>query len=94
MATVKHLSDSTLTVRCPQCGRESPWQGNRWRPFCSERCAQIDLGVWLSEGYAIRGESAADGTPDGKTEPESWAKPVFRMVALKPRVRRWVAQGE
>jgi uncharacterized protein len=25
----------------------------RFRPFCSSRCADIDLGRWLSGGYAI-----------------------------------------
>ena len=26
---------------------------NAFRPFCSERCRLIDLGVWASEGYKI-----------------------------------------
>ena len=25
--------------------------GNPFRPFCSERCKQIDLGNWISETY-------------------------------------------
>jgi endogenous inhibitor of DNA gyrase (YacG/DUF329 family) len=25
----------------------------RWRPFCSQRCKQVDLGAWLSESYRI-----------------------------------------
>ena len=41
-------------VRCPQCGEESIWSSeNPWRPFCSERCKQIDLGCWASESYRI-----------------------------------------
>jgi endogenous inhibitor of DNA gyrase (YacG/DUF329 family) len=41
-------------VRCPQCGGESLWSPeNKWRPFCSERCKQIDLGAWASESYRI-----------------------------------------
>ncbi|UCV08522.1 DNA gyrase inhibitor YacG [Dechloromonas denitrificans] len=41
-------------VRCPQCGGESIWAPeNPWRPFCSERCKQIDLGCWASESYRI-----------------------------------------
>ncbi|MFX8024405.1 DNA gyrase inhibitor YacG, partial [Acinetobacter baumannii] len=32
-------------VRCPQCGGDSVFApSNRWRPFCSERCRQLDLG--------------------------------------------------
>ena len=41
-------------VRCPQCGGESLWlPENPWRPFCSERCKQIDLGCWASDSYRI-----------------------------------------
>ncbi|MBY0277753.1 DNA gyrase inhibitor YacG [Candidatus Binatia bacterium] len=40
-------------VACPQCGAETPWEGNSYRPFCSERCRLIDLGAWLDEKYAI-----------------------------------------
>ncbi len=41
-------------VRCPQCGRLTTWEGNPYRPFCSERCKLIDLGRWLSEDYRIK----------------------------------------
>ena len=41
-------------VRCPQCGGDSIWAPeNKWRPFCSERCKQIDLGAWASDSYRI-----------------------------------------
>lgn len=41
-------------VRCPQCGGDSLWAPeNPWRPFCSERCKQIDLGAWASDSYRI-----------------------------------------
>ena len=43
-------------VSCPHCGRRREWQGNPWRPFCSERCKLIDLGDWLSGQNAIPGE--------------------------------------
>jgi len=47
MATVRK-------VRCPQCRGESLWSPeNPWRPFCSERCKQIDLGAWADESYRI-----------------------------------------
>jgi endogenous inhibitor of DNA gyrase (YacG/DUF329 family) len=49
------------TVKCPGCGRELAWNpGNKWRPFCSERCKLIDLGAWFSEAHAIPGEPALD----------------------------------
>ncbi|MBS0543762.1 MAG: DNA gyrase inhibitor YacG [Proteobacteria bacterium] len=41
-------------VRCPTCGKEVEWKTeNRFRPFCSERCKQIDLGAWASETYRV-----------------------------------------
>jgi len=46
-------------VSCPQCGARSPWSPeNPWRPFCSERCKQIDLGAWASGSYRIAGEQS------------------------------------
>lgn len=35
---------------CPICSRPSPDASSR---FCSERCAQVDLGRWLRGDYAI-----------------------------------------
>jgi endogenous inhibitor of DNA gyrase (YacG/DUF329 family) len=41
-------------VPCPECGTLSEFSSsNPFRPFCSERCRLIDLGVWASEGYKI-----------------------------------------
>jgi len=42
---------------CPHCRKEISWQGNSYRPFCSERCKMIDLGAWVSEEYKIAGEN-------------------------------------
>lgn len=35
---------------CPICGAESV---RRYRPFCSRRCADLDLGRWLSGAYSV-----------------------------------------
>ena len=35
---------------CPQCGRPAV---DRFRPFCSRRCADADLGRWLTGEYRI-----------------------------------------
>ncbi len=44
----------TTVVDCPTCGRKVEWsEKNRYRPFCSERCKQIDLGTWAEEKYSI-----------------------------------------
>jgi uncharacterized protein len=48
-------------MRCPTCRRETTWEDNEWRPFCSERCQLIDLGRWASEDYRI---PVAEGEPN------------------------------
>jgi endogenous inhibitor of DNA gyrase (YacG/DUF329 family) len=41
-------------VDCPTCGKKVSWdETSKFRPFCSERCKQIDLGAWANEQYAI-----------------------------------------
>lgn len=41
-------------VACPNCSNLSEFApSNAFRPFCSERCKLIDLGLWASEQYAI-----------------------------------------
>jgi len=37
-------------MSCPICGKAA---AARYRPFCSRRCADIDLGKWFSEGYRV-----------------------------------------
>jgi endogenous inhibitor of DNA gyrase (YacG/DUF329 family) len=43
-------------IKCPVCKKETIWDENPFRPFCSERCRLIDLGKWASEDYRIPGE--------------------------------------
>ncbi len=46
-------------MACPICGKAPATASDaRYRPFCSRRCADIDLGRWLSGSYAIPGEDA------------------------------------
>ena len=42
-------------MACPICNR-APTEA--FRPFCSKRCADIDLARWLTGGYAIPAEDA------------------------------------
>ena len=46
---------------CPTCGREA---AEKFRPFCSQRCADVDLNRWLSGVYAVpvEEEEDADGS--------------------------------
>ena len=39
--------------KCPQCGKPT---NPTFRPFCSKRCQQLDLGKWLNESYVIPGD--------------------------------------
>lgn len=49
---------------CPICGRPSVAQV---KPFCSKRCADIDLGRWLNGNYAIPAEEEDAGIADDET---------------------------
>lgn len=46
------MATKTTTKRkgCPICGEPAD---ERYRPFCSKRCADIDLGRWLTGQYRI-----------------------------------------
>jgi len=45
-------------MKCPTCDQPVTWQGNPYRPFCSERCKLVDLGRWVNEEYRVPGESS------------------------------------
>jgi uncharacterized protein len=53
---------------CPICGKPTV---AAYRPFCSRRCADVDLGRWLTEGYRIlaEGEDEAEGPEQDDTPP-------------------------
>jgi uncharacterized protein len=38
------------TPRCPLCGKP---RAQRFRPFCSARCRDLDLGRWFNAAYAV-----------------------------------------
>ena len=57
------------SVRCPRCGKSVEWTpASPFRPFCSQRCKDIDLGAWASESYRIPVVEHDD--EDGKPGPE------------------------
>ena len=39
-----------IETKCPVCGKSVAADS---RPFCSKRCANIDLGRWLKESYRV-----------------------------------------
>ncbi|MAP94820.1 MAG: DNA gyrase inhibitor YacG [Ponticaulis sp.] len=48
---------SKITI-CPIC--ENRPTAAEFKPFCSKRCADVDLQKWLSDGYAIPGRPLDD----------------------------------
>jgi endogenous inhibitor of DNA gyrase (YacG/DUF329 family) len=60
-------------VKCPTCGKDVLWAPeNRFRPFCSDRCKQVDLGAWATEKYKIGGtdqDAVSDDAPGGDHNP-------------------------
>lgn len=57
---------------CPLCGKD---RDEKYRPFCSKRCADIDMGRWLKEGYAIPAEEVPEEAGDeGQSEPPPGTK--------------------
>jgi hypothetical protein len=54
------------TVTCPACQGDSVYgPSNRFRPFCSERCKNHDLGAWASESFRVASEAPPDDVQFG-----------------------------
>lgn len=49
-----------MSVGCPICSRPTEVQ---YRPFCSRRCADVDLQKWLTGAYAVPSEEDEGGSP-------------------------------
>lgn len=44
-------------MSCPLCGETTD---QAYRPFCSKRCADLDLSKWLNGGYSVPSEDQED----------------------------------
>ncbi|MDG4650435.1 DNA gyrase inhibitor YacG [Roseibacterium sp. SDUM158017] len=44
-------------MACPICSKSAVAQ---YRPFCSRRCADVDLARWLNGSYAVPSEDPED----------------------------------
>ncbi|MBX3622504.1 MAG: DNA gyrase inhibitor YacG [Rhizobacter sp.] len=52
-------------VSCPTCGGDSLYAPeNPYRPFCSERCKNVDFGAWASESYRVPARPPLPGEQD------------------------------
>ena len=47
--------------KCPMCGKR---RIQEFRPFCSKRCADLDLGRWFNEDYRVSEEEASTFVED------------------------------
>jgi endogenous inhibitor of DNA gyrase (YacG/DUF329 family) len=54
-------------AKCPVCAKtiDQVADGQKYSPFCSKRCADIDLGRWLKEGYRVPTEEGPEDQDDG-----------------------------
>lgn len=44
-------------MTCPICDGETD---KKYRPFCSRRCADVDLAKWLTGSYAVPSQDPED----------------------------------
>jgi hypothetical protein len=57
-----------VTGTCPVCAKP---RDAKLKPFCSKRCADVDLARWLKGAYAIPAaetDDSADGLDEGGGE--------------------------
>ena len=47
---MNEIDRKNSAARCPICGKPTE---QTFKPFCSKRCADIDLNRWLSGVYAV-----------------------------------------
>jgi endogenous inhibitor of DNA gyrase (YacG/DUF329 family) len=53
-------------ARCPICARAPD---DRFKPFCSKRCADVDLARWLGGGYVIPGKQTGHDEAEAPVQP-------------------------
>lgn len=45
------MSNVIKTYKCPIC--KKLFTDDKYAPFCSKRCADVDLGRWFNGSYAV-----------------------------------------
>jgi len=64
------MSQPSSAGQCPICGKP---RDAKLRPFCSKRCADIDLGRWLKGEYVIPGSPIeTESEPPARDEPSEF----------------------
>jgi len=59
-------------MACPMCEKDTD---PKYRPFCSKRCADLDLGKWLTGSYAIPSAAEDDDEDLAQALEEDARKP-------------------
>ena len=59
-------------MKCPICDKRS---NPVYRPFCSKRCADVDLAHWLRGSYAIPDETSRLSEDEEELLPKETRKP-------------------
>lgn len=60
-------------MTCPICHKDVD---PKYKPFCSRRCADVDLGRWLTGSYAIPvTDEETEETPDDGSEDDHPIRP-------------------
>ncbi len=54
-------------VKCPICGKDPE---TRYAPFCSKKCADVDLGRWLKGSYVVHTDEKPEDEILAKLEEE------------------------
>jgi uncharacterized protein len=65
MTPANENKPSDLAGKCPICGKPSQPE---YKPFCSKRCADVDLNRWLSGRYAIPAVEDDEDRDEGDRE--------------------------
>ena len=55
-----------IAAECPVCRKPAD---EKYKPFCSKRCADIDLHRWIAGVYSVPTNETPDEAEEKKNEP-------------------------
>ena len=56
-------------MTCPICDKQPD---PTYRPFCSKRCADVDLGKWFNENYRVPTEESEEAFEERINPPDKF----------------------
>jgi uncharacterized protein len=69
------MGEANITKTCPICGKPA---APEHKPFCSRRCAEVDLHRWLSGVYAV---PVTDDEEEDDRRDNDEQKPKYNLLA-------------